>query len=179
MMGDSIHQVISTAHASKLTGSQVIERQVNGAAPTVARPRGHISLFEHLGSVDIGVVPELRPAILWLLHPAQKAIHGALRAIAVPKEQAEAKGDGLCSHFFQCYAQGRRADDAIGQISVHRLAGEVVPRRVLRVPAYSGYELVDKDETLGHRPSSASDTIRSITSASGNPAAAIILGYRL
>src|SRR3954447_11582485 len=36
MMRDSIHQVIVTAHPSKLTGSQVIERQVNGAAPTVA-----------------------------------------------------------------------------------------------------------------------------------------------
>src|SRR4051794_27387971 len=181
MMGDSIHQVISTAHASKLTGGQVIERQVNGAAPTVARPRGHISLFEHLGSVDIGVVPELRPAILWLLRPPQKAIHGPLRAIAIPKEQAEAKGCGLSSSFLQACAQGPRTDDAIGQISVHRLAGEVVPCRVFRVPTYSHYELVDKDEISVHRPLAvrASDTMWSVTSASGNPAAAIILGYRL
>src|ERR1700730_13488115 len=178
MMRDCIHQVIVTAHAGKFTGSQVIERQVNCAAPSVARLRGHISLFEHLSFVDIGVVSELRPAILWLLRPPQKAIHGALRAIAIPKEQAEAKGCGLSSRAFQGCAQGPRADDAIGQISVHRLAGESVPRRVLRVPTYSGYELVDKDKISVHRPFpvSASDTIRSITSASGNPAAAIILG---
>ena len=42
----------------------------------------------------------------------------------------------------------------------------------------SGYELVDEDEVAVHRrfPASASDTSRSITSASGSPAAAIILG---
>src|SRR5919198_2256903 len=141
MMRDCIHQVIVTAHASKLTGSQVIERQVNGAAPSVARLRSHISLFEHLGFVDIGVVSKLCPAILWLLRPAQKAIDGALRAIAIPEEEAEAKGCGLFARSFQGCAQGPRADDAIGEISVHRLAGEVVPRRVLRVPAYSGHEL--------------------------------------
>src|SRR4051794_19039714 len=178
MMRDRIHQVIVTAHASKLAGSQVIEGQVNRAAPSVARLRGHIALLEHLGFVDIGVVSELRPAILLLLRPPQKAIHGALRAIAVPEEQAEANGSGFFARSFQGRAQGRRADDAIGQIPVHRLAGEVVPRRVLRVPAYAGDELVDEDEIAVHRPLSisASDTIRSITWASGHPAAAIIRG---
>ena len=178
MMRGCIHQVKVTAHAGKLTGGQVIERQVNGAAPTMARLRRHISLFEHLGLGDIGVMSELRPAILGQLRPPQKAIHGALRAIAIPQEQAEAKRCGLSSRSFQGCAQGLRADDAIGEISVHRLAGEVVPRRVLRVPTDSGYELVDKDKISVHRPFgvSASDTIRSITSARGKPAAAIILG---
>src|SRR5919106_273152 len=69
MMRDRIHQVIVTAHASKLTGSQVIERQVHRAAPGVAGLRGHVSLFEHLGLADVGVVSELRSTILWLLRP--------------------------------------------------------------------------------------------------------------
>src|SRR6478735_5638622 len=36
MMRDRIHQVIVTAHARKLAGRQVIERQVDGAPPAVA-----------------------------------------------------------------------------------------------------------------------------------------------
>src|SRR5437660_9533545 len=181
MMRDCIHQVIVTAHAGKFAAGQVIERQVNCAPASVARLRGHISLFEHLGSVDIGVVSAFRPAVLWLLRPPQKAIHGALRAIAIPQEQAEAEGCGLSSRSFQGCAQGPRADDPIGQIAVHRLAGEGVLCRVLRVPTYSADELVDKGEIFVHRPLpvSASDTIWSVTSANGNPAAAIIRGYRL
>src|SRR5687768_7675860 len=41
MVRDGIHQVIVTTHAGEFTGRQVIERQVNGAAPSVARLRGH------------------------------------------------------------------------------------------------------------------------------------------
>src|SRR5262249_12597059 len=175
VMRNRIHQVVLTAHRSKLTGGQVIERQVDGAAPAVTRPGGDISVREHLSPVHVRVVPDLRPAVLWLLCPAQEAIDGALRAITVQQKQAEAHGGGDFSSAFQGCTQRGRADDAIGQIAVHRFAGEVVPCRVLRIPAYSGYELVDKDEISVHRPLpvSASDTIRSITSASGNPAAAI------
>src|SRR5215218_6644268 len=45
MMRDRIHQVIVTAHTSKFTGRQVVKRQVDGAAPTVTRLHGHISLL--------------------------------------------------------------------------------------------------------------------------------------
>src|SRR5258708_20252866 len=105
-----------TAHESKFTCSQVIERQVNGAAPTVARLSGHISFFKHLGSVNIRIVPQLRPAILRLLRPAQEAIYGALRAITVPKKQAEAKGCGLFSRSFQRSAQSPLTDNPIFQL---------------------------------------------------------------
>ena len=54
------------AHGSKLTGSQVIERQVDGAAPTVARLSSDLSLFQHIGSVNIRIVSQFRPAILRL-----------------------------------------------------------------------------------------------------------------
>src|SRR5258706_5736949 len=167
-----------TAHERKFTCSQVIERQVNGAAPTVARLSGHISSFKHLGSVNIRIVPQLRPAILRLLRPAQEAIYGALRTITVPKKQAKAKGFGLFPRSFQGSAQGPRADNSICQISVHRLAGEVIPCGVLGIPAYPGYKLVHKDKVAFHRifPVNVNVTIRSITSASGKPAAAIILG---
>src|SRR5712691_10671758 len=108
-----------TAHGSKLTGSQVIERQVNGAAPTVARLSGHISFVKHLGSVNIRIVPQLRLAILRLLRPAQEAIYGALRAITVPKKQAKAKGFGLFPRSFQGCAQSPRTGNSVCQVPVH------------------------------------------------------------
>src|SRR6266542_5644076 len=52
VMRNRIHQVVVTAHRSKLTGGQVIERQVDGAAPAVTRLGGDISVREHLGPVD-------------------------------------------------------------------------------------------------------------------------------
>src|SRR5215211_4204137 len=102
-----------SAHGSKFTGSQVIERQVNGAAPAVTRLGGHVSFFKHLGSVDIRIVSQLRPAILRLFRPAQKAIYGALRAIPIPKKQGEAKGRGLFLRSLQGRAQNPRADNSI------------------------------------------------------------------
>ena len=51
VMRDRIHQIVVAAHGGEFAGGQVIERQVNGAAPAVARLRRHIALFEHLGSV--------------------------------------------------------------------------------------------------------------------------------
>jgi hypothetical protein len=167
-----------TAHRGKFIGSQVIKRQVNRTSPTVARLGGYISFFKHLDSVNIRIVSWLRPAILRLFRPAQEAIYGTLRAVAVPEKQAEAKGRGLFSCSFQGGAQCPRADNSICHISVHRFAGEVVPGGVLGIPAYSGYDLVRKDKIIFHRPFpvNVNDTIRSITSPSGSPAAAIILG---
>src|SRR3954447_2657661 len=151
MMGNRIHEVVATAHRSELTTGQVEEGQVHAAAPAVARLRGDVALLDHLGSVDVRVVPELRCAVLRLLGPAQKAIDGALRAIAIPKEQAEAQGCGLFARVFQGCAQSLRADDAVRPIAVRRPAGEVVPGRVLGVPSDSGYELVDEEELTVHR----------------------------
>jgi hypothetical protein len=166
------------AHRSKFAGGQMVERQVNRAAPTVARLRGDISLCDDLEPVDVRIVPSFRPAVFRLLRPAQKAIHGALRAIPIPKKQAETKGPRLLSRASQGCAQRPLPNQSIGEIAVHRLAGEIVPCGVFRVPTDSGYEFVDKGKVLVHRhvSSNANDTIRSITSASGNPAAAIILG---
>src|SRR5579859_3203317 len=107
------------AHGGKFAGSQVIERQVNGAATAVARLGGHISFFEHLRPLDVRVVPSFRPVIHRLLRPAQEAIYGALRAIAVPEKQAEAEGCGLFSRAFKGCAQSPRADNPICRISVH------------------------------------------------------------
>src|SRR5438874_11548086 len=106
MMGDRIHQVMVTAHRSEFASGQMEERQVHAAASAVARLRGDVALLDHVGSVEVRVVPELRLAILRLLRPAQKAIDGALRAVAIPKEQAEAQGCGLFSSVLQGRAQG-------------------------------------------------------------------------
>src|SRR4030088_3207430 len=110
MVREWVPQLMVTAHGSKLAGSQVIERQVDGAAPGVARPGGHISLLEHLGSVDIRVVAQLLPDILRLFRPAQKAVHGALGAIPIPEQQAEAKGRRPFPRTLQGRAQSPRAD---------------------------------------------------------------------
>src|SRR6185437_8879625 len=126
-MRDRVNQVVAPAHWGKLAGSKVIERQVNGAAPAVTRFDGHVSLFEHVGPADIRVVPWLRPAVLRLLRPAQEAVDGALRAVTVPQQQAKAKGGRLVTRPCQGCAQGPRAGNAVGQVPVDRLAGEVVP----------------------------------------------------
>src|SRR5690349_1741837 len=47
-----VHEVIVTAHASELAGGKVIERQVNRAAPSATRLRGHVALLEHVRLVD-------------------------------------------------------------------------------------------------------------------------------
>jgi hypothetical protein len=169
---------VVTAHRRKFVGSQVIQRQVDRAAPTVARLRRYIALVHHLGAADIRVVPALRPAVLRLLYPTQKALHGPLRAVPIPKEQAEAERSGLVPRPLESSAHGRSADNPICRIPIDRSAGEVVPGRVLGVPADAGYELVDEDEAIVHRllPVKASDTSRSISSGNGRPAAAIILG---
>src|SRR3954447_13828284 len=171
MMGNRIHEVMATAHRSELTTGQEEEGQVHAAAPAVARLRGDVAFLDHLGSVDVRVVPELRSAALRLLRPAQEAIDGALRAIAIPEEQAEAQGCGLFSRLFQGRAQRLRADDAVRLVAVHRPTGEVVPGRVLGVPSDSGHELIHEDELAVHRlpPVNGNDTIRSMTSASGSP----------
>src|SRR5919197_2978234 len=157
-------------HWSQVSSGQMIEGQVNGATATVARSSCDVPPFEHLGSVDIGIVSWLRPAVLRLLRPANEAIHGTLRTIPIPEKQAKAKGCGPLPRSLQRSAQSPRANDSIRLVSVHRLAGKVVPRGVLGVPAYSGHELVYKDEILLHRPQplNVDDTNRSITSVSGN-----------
>ncbi len=63
---DRIHQVMAAAHGGKLTGGQVVERQVDRAAAAVTRPGGHVALFDDLGPVDVRVVPPLGPAVLRL-----------------------------------------------------------------------------------------------------------------
>lgn len=85
----------SPPHGSQLTGGKVIERQVHGAAPAVARLRGHISVLDHLRPVDARVVPQFRPAIFWLFGPADEAVDGALGAIPIPEKQPEATGGCL------------------------------------------------------------------------------------
>ncbi len=57
VMRDRVHQVMATAHWGEFTVSQVIERQVNGAAPAVTRLGGHVSIFDNLGSAYIRIVP--------------------------------------------------------------------------------------------------------------------------
>src|ERR1700683_4549313 len=177
-MGSRVHQVVAAAHRSEITGSQLVQREVDGAAPAVARLGGHVPPFEHLRPVDVRVVPSFRAAVLRLSRPAQEEVDGALRTVAAPQEQAEAQGCGFFLGSVQGGAQGPGADDTVGVVAVHRLAGEVVPGGVLGIPPYAGDELVDEDEVAVHRaaPYRVSVTSRSMTSASGRPAAAIILG---
>src|SRR5579859_889700 len=133
-----------TTHRNKFTGRQMIERQVNRAAPAVARPGGHVTLLEHRWPVNVRIVPQFRPAVLWLLRPAQKAIYCALRAVTVPQKQTEANGRSLSSRFLQGSTQGPRADNSVYQVPVHRLAGEIIPGSILRIPANPGHELINK-----------------------------------
>src|SRR3954451_975772 len=105
-------------------------------------------------------------------------VDGSLRAVAVPEEEAEASGRRFALRAVQGRTQGAGTDDAVGEVPVHGLAGEVVPGRVLGIPPDAGHDVVDEDEAGLHRlvPHSAWETSRSITSDSGRPAAAIILG---
>ena len=178
VVGDRIHQVVVTAHRDQLPGGQLIEREIDGASPAVARSRGHVTSFEHVGPFDVRIVPRLGEAVLRLFRPAYEAIHGALGAVTIPDEQAEAQRRSPLAHSLERDAQSSRPDDAVRLVAVHRLAGEVVPGGVLGIPPDSGDELVDEDEVLPHRrfPCNVSDTSRSITSARGKPAAAIIRG---
>ena len=85
---------------------------------------------------------------------------------------------GLFSRFFQGCAQSPRTDNSICHISAPPVPVKLSHSGVLSIPTYSGYKLVYKDKIIFHRlsPVNVNDTIRSITSANGNPAAAIILG---
>src|SRR5580692_4364535 len=94
-MGDRVHQVVEAAHGRQISGGKLVQRQVHGAAPAVTRLGGHIPPFEHLRPVDVRVVPSFRPAVLRLMGPVQEAVYGALRAVTVPQEQAEAQGRGF------------------------------------------------------------------------------------
>jgi hypothetical protein len=178
VMGDQVHQVMTTAHGDEFTGVQVIERQVDGTAPGVARLGGHVALADHLAAVDVRIVALFRRAVLGLRRPAQETVDRTLRPVAVPDEQAHAHGFGLALRAFQRRAQGRRTDDAVRQVAVHRATGEVVPAGVLRIPADARDDFVHEDEAGFHWifPVTARDTTRSSTSVSDRPAAAIILG---
>src|SRR3954451_7921208 len=113
--------MVST-HRSTFAAGEVIERQVYRAAPAVTRLGGHISLCEHLGPLDVRIVPELRPAILRLLRPAHETVDGALGTVPVPEQQAEAEGRGLFPRSLQGRTQCRRPDDPVCQVPVDRLA---------------------------------------------------------
>ena len=54
---------MATARWNDFTGGQMKQRQVNCAAPTVARSSCHISFLEHFESVDIRIVPSLLSAV--------------------------------------------------------------------------------------------------------------------
>src|SRR2546421_5290304 len=97
MMRYGIHHIVVAAHRHERPGGQLIERQVDGAAPGMARVRGYISLRNDVGPADVRIVPSSRPTIFRLLRPTQEALHGPLRAIPVPEQQAEAQGRGTVS----------------------------------------------------------------------------------
>src|SRR6185437_13759236 len=101
-----------------------------------------------------------------------------LRTVAVPEEQAEASHRSPFTRPIQGRAQGSGADNPVRAVPVDRLAGEVVPGCVLGIPANAGHELVYEDEVVVHRrcPRMAREMTLSMTSLSGKPAAAIILG---
>ncbi|CAM4300755.1 hypothetical protein KIPE111705_46955 [Kibdelosporangium persicum] len=178
VVGDGVHEVVVAAHGGEFAGGEVVEGEVDGAAAAVAGFGGDVAVGEHVGSGDVGVVPGFGAAVFGLLCPADEVVHGALGAVAVPEQQAVAEGFGFFLGVVQGGAQGCGADDPVGEVAVDGFAGEVVPGGVFGVPAQGGHDLVDEGEIVvhGHFPVRASDTVRSITSASGTPAAAIIRG---
>jgi hypothetical protein len=180
VMRDRIHQVMVAAHLRQITRMELVERQVDRAAPAVTRLSCHVAVFEHGRPVDIGIVPSFCPSVFGLLRPPQEAIDGALRPIPVPEEKAETPGRRQVSSLPECDAQRPGPDDAVREIPVHGPPGEVVPGGVLRVPPNAWHDVVDEDEFVEHHVSLMAEvTAWSMTSESDHPAAAIIFGKRL
>ena len=88
-------------------------------------------------------------------------------------DEAEAKRCGQLARLVEGRAQSPQATIRFA-VPLHRLAGQIIPRGVFRIPPNSTDQVVHKSELRmdGHVGRKANEMTRSITSARGTPAAA-------